>query len=86
LGVFRVVEFAPAEDRRLSGVSGDSYVAAIEFSTPVRAMTLIGYGNASQPGSRHITDQLPLFARKEMRPVWRTRAEVMAHLEEREVF
>ncbi|HKX33034.1 MAG TPA: acylase [Blastocatellia bacterium] len=86
LGIFRVVEFAPADDRHLRGISGDSYVAAIEFSNPVRARVLIGYGNSSQPGSPHLTDQLPLFARQELRPVWRTRAEIMAHLEARETF
>jgi len=58
-------------------------VAAIEFSAPLRAQALIGYGNASQPGSPHRTDQLELFARKQLRPVWRTRKEIEAHLEER---
>jgi acyl-homoserine-lactone acylase len=48
-------------------------------------MTLLGYGNASRAGSPHRTDQLPLFARQQMKPVWRTRAEVEAHLERREV-
>jgi acyl-homoserine-lactone acylase len=42
---------------------------------------VIGYGNASQPGSPHRTDQLPLLARKQLRPVWLTREEVLAHLE-----
>jgi acyl-homoserine-lactone acylase len=58
----------------------------IEFSDPVRAMAVMSYGNASQPGSPHRTDQLPLFARKELRPVWRTREEIEAHLSAREVF
>ena len=47
----------------------------------VRAMALVSYGNASQPGSPHNGDQLKLAARKELRPVWRTRAEIEAHLE-----
>ena len=54
-------------------------------SPPIRAQTLLMYGNASQPGSPHIGDQLELSARKEMRPVWRMRVEVEAHLESREV-
>jgi acyl-homoserine-lactone acylase len=86
LGIFRVVAYAPTEDKRFRAVSGDSYVAAIEFSNPVRARTLIGYGNASQPGSPHLTDQLPLLARKELRPVWRTREEITAHLASRKTF
>ena len=84
LGAFLVVAYADGADGRRTAVQGDTYVAAIEFSTPVRAQALIGYGNASQPGSPHRTDQLELFARKELRPVWRTRAEIMANLGERE--
>jgi acyl-homoserine-lactone acylase len=44
------------------------------------------YGNSTQPRSPHVGDQLELFARQEMRPVWRTRDDVEAHLEAREVF
>ena len=43
------------------------------------------YGNASQPGSPHVGDQLPLAARGELRPAWRTRAEIEANLETRDV-
>lgn len=64
---------------------GDSYIAAVEFAVPVRAKVLVTYGNASQPGSPHIGDQLTLAARGELRPVWRTREEIEANLEVREV-
>ena len=83
-GIFRVVSYREDDDGLLRAGSGDSYVAAVEFSTPLRARALIGYGNWSQPGSPHRTDQLELFARKELRPVWRTREEITLHLEERE--
>jgi acyl-homoserine-lactone acylase len=86
LGIFRVVGYAPGPEKRFRAASGDSFVAAIEFSSPVRARVLIGYGNASQPGSPHLSDQLPLFARQELRPVWRTREEITAHLAERKTF
>jgi acyl-homoserine-lactone acylase len=85
LGVFHVVSFAPTEGGdTFRAVFGDTYVGAVEF-TPggPRAQTLLAYGNATRPGSPHVRDQLPLLARKEMRPVWRTRAEVEANLEER---
>jgi acyl-homoserine-lactone acylase len=64
---------------------GDSYIAAVEFAVPVRAQALVTYGNASQPGSPHIGDQLVLAARGELRPVWRTREEIKANLEAREI-
>jgi acyl-homoserine-lactone acylase len=86
LGIFRVVDFAPTKDGRFQAVGGDSYIAAVEFSNPVKAMALIGYGNATQPRSPHISDQLPLSARKQLRPVWRSRQDILAHLEQRQVF
>lgn len=80
LGIFRVLDFAPTEDGRFQSILGDSYVAAIEFSNPVRARVLTSYGNATQPGSPHLGDQLNLFARQQLRPVWRSRQEIEAHL------
>jgi acyl-homoserine-lactone acylase len=85
LGIFRVVNYGRPDSTtsRASAVGGDSFFFAAEFTIPLRARTLLGYGNASQPGSPHRTDQLPLFARKEMRPVWRSVAEIEANLEGR---
>ncbi|HEY9891944.1 MAG TPA: acylase [Candidatus Sericytochromatia bacterium] len=85
-GIFRVIDLIPAKDGRFQQFLGDSYIAAIEFSNPVRAKVLITYGNATQPGSPHVGDQLPLYARNELRQAWRTRKEVEAHLEARKVF
>lgn len=87
-GIFRVVDFDPirGDSTRFAASSGDSYVAAIEFSTPVRAQTLLTYGNASQPGSPHRTDQLGLFARKQLRTAWLTRVDILANLKAREAF
>jgi acyl-homoserine-lactone acylase len=84
LGIFRVVEYGQGKDGRLQAGFGDSYVAAVEFSNPVRAKALLTYGNSTQAGSPHAGDQLELFKRQEMRTVWRKRAEVEAHLERRE--
>lgn len=80
-GVFSVVDYEPEGSDRFRAVGGDSYEAVIEFSSPVRAMSLVAYGNASRAASPHRTDQFRLFARKRFKPVWRTRAEVEAHLE-----
>ena len=86
LGIFRVVNFAPSENGRFQPVAGDSYVAAIEFSKPVRAMAVMSYGNASQPDLTHQTDQLELVAKKQLRPVWYIREDIEAHLETRQAF
>jgi len=84
LGIFRVINYRKGDDGREVATGGDSYVAAIEFATPVRAMVLLAPGNATQQGSPHRTDQLGLVADKRLRPVWRTRAEIQANLELRE--
>ncbi|MEH2264047.1 acylase [Nostoc sp.] len=88
LGIFRTLYFAPldSEDGHFQAVAGDSFVAAIEFSNPVKAMALTSYGNASQPGSPHIGEKLQMFAHKQLRPVWRARKDIQAHLAERTAF
>lgn len=86
LGIFRHLWFTPEKDGHFKAIGGDSYVAAIEFSNPVRARVLTSYGNATQPGSPHVGDQLKLFARQELRPAWRSPAEIKAHLASRQVF
>jgi len=83
-GVFSVVEYQPAGSGRYRAVGGDSFEAVIEFASPVRAMSVVAYGNASRTGSPHRADQLALFSRKQFKPVWRTRAEIEAHVERRE--
>lgn len=83
-GAFRTAYYEPGENDRFRIVGGDSYYAAIEFSSPIRARVLTAYGSSTQPGSPHRGDQLELFARQEMRPVWRTRSEIEANLDRRE--
>jgi acyl-homoserine-lactone acylase len=66
--------------------SGDGYVQLVEFTKEgAKASALLGYGNASRPGSPHVTDQLSYFEAKTLRPTYRTRAEVEKHTVSREV-
>ena len=81
--IFRVAYYAPGKDGTAHIVAGDTYYQVVEFADPVRAKVLIAYGNATQPGSKHVADQLDLFARKEMRDAWRARPDVEAHIESR---
>ena len=76
--------FAEDKDGKMRATGGDSYVATIEFGPTVRARSLISYGNASQPGSPHAGDQLELFAKKQLKDVWLTRADIEKNLELRE--
>jgi acyl-homoserine-lactone acylase len=86
LGAIRTVNPGRFAGGKAEGVSGDTYFAVIEFSNPVKAEALLGYGNWSRAGSKHVEDQLPLMSRKEMRPVWRARKEIEANLESRKTF
>jgi len=79
LGIFRVLDFQPTSGP-FQAVGGDSYVAAVEFSQPVRAQVLTSYGNASQPGLPAAPASLSLMARQQLHPAWRSRAEIKAHL------
>ena len=81
LGVFRVVQYSPWKDGRFQGVGGDTFIAVVEFTKPIRAKVLLMYGNSSNPHSEHFGDQLGLAARNQWREPWLTRADVQKHLE-----
>lgn len=86
LGIFRVVTPGPVQHGTATPVHGDGFTLAVEFSQPMKVKSLVSYGDCSQPGCKHHTDQLGLFEQKQWRDVWRTRSEVEAHLERRESF
>jgi acyl-homoserine-lactone acylase len=81
LGVFRVIQYAPWKGNEFQAVGGDTFIAIVEFSNPIKAKVLLTYGNSSNPHSPHFGDQLGLTARKGWRKPWLTRAEVEKHLE-----
>jgi len=83
-GLFRVANYIPDTDGKYRIVGGDTYYQAVELGRPVRAKVLLAYGNATQPGSKYIGDQLELFAAKGMRDAWRDRREIEANLDLRE--
>ena len=68
-GVFRTSYFYPGKDNKQFIVAGDTYVSVVEFGDSIRANGVLGYGNFSQPGSPHRTDQLQLYSDKKLRPI-----------------
>jgi acyl-homoserine-lactone acylase len=86
MGVFRTIAFTRKEGDKYYAANGETIVCAIEFGSPQRANCLLGYGNATQPGSPHLGDQLPLMSEKKLHPVWREKKDIEAHLEKRESF
>jgi acyl-homoserine-lactone acylase len=84
LGIFNVIDYAPAQDGARAANFGSSYSAVVSFDAPVHAKVLLSYGTSSQPGSSHSSDQLALLSSGTLRDAWRTRAQVEANLERRD--
>jgi len=82
-GVFHVMTWSPLKDGKRTPVHGETWVSMVEFSTPIKALGLMSYGNSTQPGSPHRSDQLDHLSKKTYRTLWTTRAEVEKHVEER---
>jgi len=85
LGVFRTLAFSKGKDGKYYAFHGDGYVCATEFGDEIKAKVILGYGNASQPGNKHIGDQLELFSKKQMRDAWLSKSDIENNLEEREI-
>lgn len=83
LGLFRTITWGPLRDGRRTPTAGETWVALIEFGQKPKAMGVMSYGNSSQPGSPHRSDQLDLISRKQLRTLWIERAQVEANLEAR---
>lgn len=83
-GIYRTIEYGQDPDGRMRAVYGDSYMALVEFGRKIKARVLLSYGNASQPDSKHIGDQLYLMSQKKTRTPWLEKQEILQHLEKRE--
>ncbi len=86
MGIFRTIAFTRKEGNKYYAAHGETIVCAIEFGSPQKASCLLGYGNASQPGSPHLGDELQMLSDKKLLPVLRERKDIEQHLEKRERF
>ncbi len=90
-GLFRVVRFSDMPDgKQVAGQVqeneppvgfGDAWVLAVQFSRPVKAMSVLAYGQTTRSSSSHSSDQIGIYASHKLRPVWFTESEIQAHLE-----
>jgi acyl-homoserine-lactone acylase len=69
-----------SDDDPLSG-TGDGWVLAVEFGKPVRAFSVVAYGQTTNSNSKHSRDQIELFANHGYKPVWFSEAEIRTNLE-----
>ena len=84
MGLYRVMGFTEDKDKKRRAIGGDTYVSVTEFGKKVRANVLLSYGNASQPGSKHSSDQLKLLSENKLRPALLDRSDIMKNLEKKE--
>ncbi|MFN8239290.1 MAG: acylase [Bacteroidales bacterium] len=67
-GIFRTMNYIKDGDGKLRVIHGDTFYAIVEFGKEFRAEVIMSYGNSSQPGTRHRTDQIMMFSSRETRP------------------
>jgi acyl-homoserine-lactone acylase len=69
LGCFRVIWYKDDPDGKREAVGGDGWILAMEFGDPVRAYSVLAYGESDRNDSAHHDDQAEMFARGELKPV-----------------
>lgn len=68
-GSYRVIEYSRQPDNKWIADGGDSYVFAVEFSQPLRSVSVLPYGQSADPASPHYDDQAAMFAAGEFKSI-----------------
>ncbi|MDO3640587.1 penicillin acylase family protein [Mucilaginibacter sp. L3T2-6] len=67
--------------RKRYGYSGNSFIAAVEFGTRIKAKTVITGGESFDPASKHYTDQAGMYIDGRFKDVLFYKADVLKHAE-----
>ncbi|CAN5583478.1 penicillin acylase family protein [soil metagenome] len=70
----------PGTKKRYGSV-GNSFVAVVEFGKRVKARSVVTGGQSSQPGTKHFTDQAPLYCEGKFKDVLFYPEDVQKHVE-----
>ena len=72
--------YYPKTNKRY-GVSGNSFICAVEFGKTIRAKSLLAGGESGDPSSKHFTDQLEMYTKGKFKEVLFYKEDVMKHAE-----
>jgi len=71
----------PQGMKKMYGVSGNSFVAVVEFGDQVRARAVSAGGESGDPSSKHFNDQASRYATGNLREVYFYRPQLQGHTE-----
>ena len=80
-GAFRIIGYDEDKDGKFVARGGDSYVLAVEFTSPPTAYSIMAYSQTTDTTSPHHTDQSELFAKEQWKRAWFTEEEIAKNLE-----
>jgi acyl-homoserine lactone acylase PvdQ len=63
------------------GVSGNSFICAVEFGKKIKAKSLLAGGNSGNPSSKHFTDQLEMYTKGQFKDVLFYKEDVLKYAE-----
>lgn len=63
------------------GVSGNSFICAVEFGPRIKAKSLLAGGNSGNPASKHFSDQAEMYTQGKFKEVLFYKEDVLKHAE-----
>jgi acyl-homoserine-lactone acylase len=63
------------------GVSGASFICAVEFGKKVKAKSLLTGGESGDPSSKHFADQALMYTKGQFKDVWFYKEDILKHVE-----
>ena len=73
-------QYHPGTKKRY-GVSGNSFICAVEFGKKIKAKSLLAGGESGNPSSKHFNDQLEMYTKGKFKDVLFYKEDVLQHVE-----